>query len=276
MIDKKEPPFEQTAPQGQLTKETIGAARSRFQVMVDKPNTPLSDNMKLSRDKFNESAGINETNLDTAEDCMEGQGHVHVPEQPTSLPKAGSTRKSEEYRDAPGVVTHSTPAEYAAQLREQNRERQSRKKQRINDSRRKRSRSASASTDFLTGTDSYIDPGRSMSPRSEGRKATSRDSPDPEIIATRQVSNFEATHGRRKRKRHSAEPRDKAEQSTAGYDVRTEIPETQDSTMLMEDVEPPLKKKQTQEFAIFEDPDAEVPKSGARDTLNTEEDEMLV
>lgn len=276
MIDKKEPPPEQTASQPPLTKEAIGAARSRFQDMVDKPNTTNSDNVERSRDKFNDSAGINEKHLDTAGDYAEGQSHAHVREQPISLSKAGATSKPEEYQDVRGTLTSSTPAELAAHLREQSHERQSRKKQRVNDSRRKQSRSASASTDFLTGPDSYIDPGRSLSPRSEGRRTTSRDSPDPEVIATRQVSNFEATHGRRKRKRYSAEPRDKAEQWTAKFDVTTEIPETQDSTTLGEDVEPPIRKKQALEFAVLEDLEAEEAKAGVKGPSSGEEDEMLV
>ncbi|KAK5184248.1 hypothetical protein LTR44_003754 [Exophiala sp. CCFEE 6388] len=277
MIQKKQP-AEPVVPNKQPTREEIGAARSRYQTVVDRSNTPGSMDVKHSEDEAKETGRLAEKSLVTVENHEDKQSHMNMPDRSVMPSETRPKRRPGNDRAVEkDVSTHSTPAECAAQLREQTDERESRKKQRIgyNDESR-RARSDSASTDFLTGTESYIASGTPPSAPSDERTARRGESPGPEFIAARKVSPFEAVHGR-KRKRHLAEPNDEVEQATAVSDARTEIPETQESTSMLELAEMPIKKKEILAFEMLEDQDASLPGGGTNGAVNAEEeDEMLL
>ncbi|KAI1621990.1 hypothetical protein EDD37DRAFT_502697 [Exophiala viscosa] len=277
MIQKKLRPPEEAVSGIQPTREEIGAARSRYHTVVDDSNASPPVNIKHSEDAAKRTGEPSEKCLVADEDHSDVQAQNQRLEVPDATSEARPRKRPENGRDVKEEgFTHSTPAQCAAQLREQTHERESRKKMRIdhNDDARRRARSVSASTDFLTGTESYIASGTPpfLPDGHAGRREES-----PEVVHVRRVSAFEATHGRRKRKRQSEEPHNEVEQAKPGSDTRTEIPETQESSGMVEQTELPIKKKEILVFQTFEDEDAAGLAGDGIDTLNADgEEEMLV
>ncbi|KAK5463055.1 hypothetical protein LTS15_002767 [Exophiala xenobiotica] len=137
----------------------------------------------------------------------------------------------------PKAFLHSNPGELAEHLRRENRVWDPNERQQSSSDqkhRKRRARSGSASTDFLTGAQSYAEPNVSRA-----------ESPGPQIIKERTISDAEAIHGRRKRKRHAETSVFQADRAEAESDVTAEIPETQTtSAERQEHREIPIKKQQ--------------------------------
>ncbi len=149
----------------------------------------------------------------------------------------------------PKAFSHSSPGELAEHLRRENCAWDSNERQQTSSDqthRKRRARSASASTDFLTGAQSYAEPNVSRA-----------ESPGLQIIRERTIPDAEAIHGRRKRMRHAEASEFEPEKADAGFDVAAEIPETQTtSAETHEPREVPIKKQQVLRFEVFEDEDA--------------------
>ncbi|KAK5296920.1 hypothetical protein LTR99_008561 [Exophiala xenobiotica] len=176
---------------------------------------------------------------------LSGDGSSKTVVQVQASPSTGSWSED----PPPRAFSHSNPGELAEHLRRENRAWNSKDRQQSSSDqkhRKRRARSGSASTDFLTGAQSYAEPNVSMA-----------ESPGIQIIKERTISDLEAIHGRRKRKRHAETSVFEAERAEAESDVTAEIPETQTtSAETQEHREIPIKKQQVLQFEVFEDEDA--------------------
>ncbi|KIX09824.1 uncharacterized protein Z518_00905 [Rhinocladiella mackenziei CBS 650.93] len=194
---------------------------------------------------------------------------------------------------------HSSPGELAAQMRRGNDEYESNKRRRIDQrgshSDRRRSRSPSASTDFLSGLRSYSRISPNLPPprfnddsdcgNVDGDTSIKRvrDSPGPQVVAECQATGDEAMHGLRKRKRRMGiSPEKRPDDFWAEFDFNAEIPETQESTNMERNdgLDAFLAQAADRDFEVYEDSDADpVPEVVARNSTrghNKDDDEMLL
>jgi hypothetical protein len=176
---------------------------------------------------------------------LSSNGSSKTVEQVQASPSTGSWSED----PPPRAFSHSNPGELAEHLRRENRAWNWMDRQQSSSDqnhRKRRARSGSASTDFLTGAQSYAEPNVSRA-----------ESPGLQIIKERTISDAEAIHGRRKKKRHADASVLEAERAEAESDVTAEIPETQTtSAETQEHREIPIKKQQVLHFEVFEDKDA--------------------
>ncbi|EXJ93478.1 hypothetical protein A1O1_01870 [Capronia coronata CBS 617.96] len=146
-------------------------------------------------------------------------------------------------RANPQISTHSTPAELAANLRKDNELREARrnkKRRRSNDDsdeERRKVKEASASTDFLSGLESYAINNRSPTPKNAQAAESPSIRHSPRKKASRRedaintVDGDDGLQGARKRRRAGMYGRDSSGRvAWAQYDLELEVPETQETT----------------------------------------------
>lgn len=309
MIEKNDPSPEPTAIPKLHIKKDIQEAKQRFQSIASarRASTESQSEAKLataghpSPIAIQLSADAAEEGPDTTDEDDEddpiivSEGNLGLTQrkrQPQTEPlHSANTKPSEssiQVRASPPTASNvhvsdtqpppnATPRQLADNMRRQDEERESNKRRR---------RSMTALTEFLSGIDSYAQhnsstlrgmPG-SWSDKEdilngngqEGRtgneavvrvKDSPRPSPGPEVVAERKIRPDEALHGRRKRKRYHANEERSAHEGGkwTGFDDggEAECPETQ-QTYASQREGSTVKVKAWTPLQIFEDPDADL------------------